>query len=111
FPVAGTLMIEPTVSESRTELNRFCDSMLAIPPETRTIKDGVWPGNNNPLVNAPHTAATIMADDWSHPYSWQQAGTPTGDRQANIYWPPVGRVHNAFGDRNLICACPALNSW
>ncbi|MGB2241230.1 MAG: hypothetical protein ACPH3B_05355, partial [Candidatus Puniceispirillaceae bacterium] len=63
------------------------------------------------LVNAPHTAAAIMADEWSHPYSRQQAGAPAGDRQANKYWPPVGRVDNAFGDRNLICACPPLDSW
>ena len=111
FPVAGTLMIEPTESESRAEIDRFCDAMLAIAAEIRTIKDGVWPENDNPLVNAPHTAAAIMADDWPHPYSRQQAGAPAGDRQANKYWPPVGRVDNAFGDRNLICACPPLDSW
>ena len=111
FPVAGTLMIEPTESESLAEIDRFCDAMLAIAAEIRNIRDGVWPGNDNPLVNAPHTAAAIMADDWSHPYSRQQAGAPAGDRQANKYWPPVGRVDNAFGDRNLICACPSLDSW
>ena len=86
-------------------------AMLAIAAEIRNIRAGVWPDNDNPLVNAPHTAAAIMADDWSHPYSRQQAGAPAGDRQANKYWPPVGRVDNAFGDRNLICACPLLNSW
>ena len=111
FPVAGTLMIEPTESESRAEIDRFCDAMLAIAAEIRAIKDGVWPDKDNPLVNAPHTAAAIMADDWPHPYSRQQAGAPAGDRQANKYWPPVGRVDNAFGDRNLICACPPLDSW
>ena len=111
FPVAGTLMIEPTKSESLAEIERFCDAMLAIAAEIRNIRDGVWPDNDNPLVNAPHTAAAIMADDWSHPYSRQQAGAPAGDRQANKYWPPVGRVNNAFGDRNLICACPPLESW
>ena len=111
FPVAGTLMIEPTESESLAEIERFCDAMLAIAAEIRNIRDGVWPANDNPLVNAPHTAAVIMADDWSHPYSRQQAGAPAGDRQANKYWPPVGRVDNAFGDRNLICACPPLDSW
>ena len=97
--------------ESLAELDRYCDSMLAITLESRTIKDGVWPDNDYPLVNAAHSTATIMADDWTHPYSRRQAGAPTGDRQAKKYWPPVGRVHNAFGDRNLICACPALNSW
>ena len=111
FPVAGTLMIEPTESESLAEIERFCDAMLAIAAEIRNIRNGVWPDNDNPLVNAPHTAAAIMADDWSHPYSRQQAGAPAGDRQANKYWPPVGRVDNAFGDRNLICACPPLDSW
>ena len=111
FPVAGTLMIEPTESESRDEIDRFCDAMRAIAAEIRAIKDGVWPDNDNPLVNAPHTAAAIMADDWSHSYSRQQAGAPAGDRQANKYWPPVGRIDNAFGDRNLICACPLLDSW
>ena len=111
FPVAGTLMIEPTESESLAEIDRFCDAMLAIAAEIRNIRNGVWPDNDNPLVNAPHTAAAIMADDWSHPYSRQQAGAPAGDRQVNKYWPPVGRVDNAFGDRNLICACPPLDSW
>ena len=110
-PVAGTLMIEPTESESLAEIDRFCDAMLAIAAEIRSIHDGVWPDNDNPLVNAPHTAAAIMADDWSHPYSRLQASAPAGDQQANKYWPPVGRVDNAFGDRNLICACPPLDSW
>jgi len=111
FPVAGTLMIEPTESESRAEIDRFCDAMLAIAAEIKKVKTGVWPQDDNPLVNAPHTAAAIMADDWPHPYSRQQAGAQDGDQQANKYWPPVGRVDNAFGDRNLICSCPPMESW
>lgn len=111
FPVAGTLMIEPTESESLVEINRFCDAMLAIAAEIKNICDGVWPQDDNPLINAPHTAAVLMADDWPHAYTRQQAGTPSGDQQFNKYWPPVGRVDNAFGDRNLICACPPMESW
>lgn len=111
FPVAGTLMIEPTESESLAEIDRFCDAMLAIAAEIKAVSDGVWPAENNPLVNAPHTAKAIMQEVWPHPYSRTQAATPVGNQQANKYWPPVGRVDNAFGDRNLICACPPMDSW
>ena len=111
FPVAGTLMIEPTESESLAEIDRFCDAMLAIADEINQVASGAWPQDDNPLVNAPHTAQTLLADEWSHPYSRQQAGDPVGNRQANKYWPPVGRVDNAHGDRNLICSCPPMEMW
>ena len=111
FPVAGTLMIEPTESESRTEIDRFCDAMIAIAAEIRAVADGTWPREDNPLVNAPHTADDIMADNWTHAYSRRQAGDPDGNYQANKYWPTVNRVDNALGDRSLICACPPMEFW
>ena len=111
FPVAGTLMIEPTESESLAEIDRFCDAMLSIADEIENVKSGQWPANNNPLVNAPHTAESLLGDDWTHPYSRQLAANPRGNSQANKYWPPVGRVDNAFGDRNLICSCPSVEEW
>ena len=111
FPVAGTLMIEPTESESLAEIDRFCNAMLAIAAEIKKVSDGIWPQDDNPLMNAPHTAAAIMADDWPHAYSRQQAGAPPGDQQSNKYWPPIGRVDNAFGDRNLVCTCPPMEMW
>jgi glycine dehydrogenase len=111
FPVAGTLMIEPTESESLAEIDRFCDAMLAIAAEIEQVADGKWPADDNPLVNAPHTSDDILADDWKHPYSRKQAASPEGNSQANKYWPPVGRVDNAFGDRNLICSCPSIEEW
>ena len=111
FPVAGTLMIEPTESESLAEIDRFCDAMLSIADEIELVVNGTWPIEDNPLVNAPHTADDILADEWSHPYSRRQAAEPNGNRQANKYWAPVGRVDNAFGDRNLICSCPSMDEW
>jgi hypothetical protein len=111
FPVAGTLMIEPTESESLAEIDRFCDAMIAIAAEIQSIADGIWPKDNNPLVNAPHTADDIMEDDWTRPYSRKQAGNPDGNHQENKYWPPVNRVNNALGDRALICACPPMEFW
>ena len=111
FPVAGTLMIEPTESESLAEIDRFCDAMLSIADEIENVKSGQWPADDNPLVNAPHTAESLLGDDWTHPYSRQLAANPRGNSQANKYWPPVGRVDNAFGDRNLICSCPSVEEW
>jgi glycine dehydrogenase len=111
FPVAGTLMIEPTESESLAEIDRFCEAMIAIAAEIQSIADGIWPKDNNPLVNAPHTADDIMEDNWTHPYSRKQAGNPDGNHQENKYWPPVNRVNNALGDRALICACPPMEFW
>ena len=111
FPVAGTLMIEPTESESLVEIDRFCDAMLAIAAEIEQVANGIWPADDNPLVNAPHTSDEILADNWTHPYSRKQAASPKGNAQANKYWPPVGRGDNAYGDRNLICSCPSIEEW
>ena len=106
FPVAGTLMIEPTESESQEELDRFCDAMIAIRQEIQSVVDGKADPRDNVLKNAPHTAAAIAADDWTHPYTRNQAAFPLPYLKAEKYWPPVGRIDNAYGDRNLICTCP-----
>jgi glycine dehydrogenase len=106
FPVAGTLMIEPTESESRAELDRFCDAMISIREEIRQVEDGTLDREDNPLRNAPHTAFVVTADDWGHPYSREQAAWPAPWTRDAKFWPAVGRVDNAYGDRNLVCACP-----
>ena len=111
FPVPGTLMIEPTESESKTELDRFIDAMLAIREEIRQVEDGHWPADDNPLVNAPHTASMAVSDSWDHPYSRKTGCLPATAQAVLKYWPPVGRVDNAFGDRNLICTCPPVSSY
>ncbi|AVT35158.1 aminomethyl-transferring glycine dehydrogenase [Plantactinospora sp. BB1] len=106
FPVAGTLMVEPTESEDLAELDRFCEAMIAIRAEIDKVGAGEWPKGDNPLANAPHTAAMVTGDEWPHPYPRSVAGYPGGvDRQAK-YWPPVRRIDGAYGDRNLVCACP-----
>ncbi len=110
FPVAGTLMIEPTESESKEELDRFCDAMIKIREEIRAVENGTLDKEDNPLKNAPHTAAEIVGE-WSHPYSREQAVYPVESLIDGKYWPPVGRVDNVFGDRNLICACPSIESY
>ncbi|WP_349971542.1 aminomethyl-transferring glycine dehydrogenase [Pseudomonas caspiana] len=110
FPVAGTLMIEPTESESKEELDRFCDAMIKIREEIRAVESGVLDKEDNPLKNAPHTAAEIVGE-WTHPYSREQAVYPVESLIDGKYWPPVGRVDNVFGDRNLICACPSIESY
>ncbi len=106
FPVAGTLMVEPTESESLVELDRFCDAMLAIRGEIDRVASGEWPVDDNPLRNAPHTAACLM-DEWDHPYPRSLAAFPVPGVQANKYWPPVRRIDGAYGDRNLVCSCPS----
>ena len=106
FPVVGTLMIEPTESESREELDRFCEAMIRIRAEIRDIEEGRADLERNPLRLAPHTAQDVVADDWDRPYSRQQAAFPAPWLTAHKYWPPVGRVDNTRGDRNLICSCP-----
>ena len=109
FPVAGTFMIEPTESESLAEIDRFCDAMATIRAEIDKIASGEWPPDDNPLANAPHPAVDVLADDWSHPYTRAQAAYPAGTNTAAVadkYWPPVSRVDGAYGDRNLMCACP-----
>ncbi|MEH6636806.1 MAG: aminomethyl-transferring glycine dehydrogenase [Halioglobus sp.] len=111
FPVAGTLMIEPTESESLAELDRFCDAFIAIREEIRAVQDGVLDSTDNPLSNAPHTLADAAANDWDHPYTREQAAYPVDSLRRYKYWPPVNRVDNVYGDRNLYCACPAIDSY
>ncbi|MEC6742072.1 MULTISPECIES: aminomethyl-transferring glycine dehydrogenase [Pseudomonas] len=110
FPVAGTLMIEPTESEAKEELDRFCNAMICIREEIRAVENGSLDKDDNPLKNAPHTAAEL-AGEWPHGYSRQQAVYPLPSLVEAKYWPPVGRVDNVFGDRNLICACPSIESY
>jgi len=105
FPVAGTLMVEPTESEDLAELDRFCDAMIAIRAEIDKVAAGEWPKDDNPLANAPHTAAMVTADEWTHAYPRSVAAYPTG-RHADKYWSPVRRIDGAYGDRNLVCSCP-----
>ncbi|MGJ9412260.1 aminomethyl-transferring glycine dehydrogenase [Aeromicrobium sp. CF4.19] len=108
FPVAGTLMVEPTESEDLAELDRFCDAMLAIRAEVDELSAGAWPVDDNPLVNAPHAGRELL--DWQHPYPVALGVFPTGATQ-DKYWPPVGRVDQAYGDRNLACSCPPLEAF
>ena len=110
FPVNGTLMIEPTESEPLEELERFIDAMLAIRQEAAKVQDGVWPQDDNPLVNAPHTAS-LLTSDWEHPYSRETAVFPVAGQSKTKYWPPVRRLDGAFGDRNLTCTCPPIESF
>ncbi|MDG4904488.1 MULTISPECIES: aminomethyl-transferring glycine dehydrogenase [unclassified Mesorhizobium] len=112
FPVAGTLMVEPTESEPKRELDRFCEAMIAIAGEAAKVAKGEWPLDDNPLVNAPHTAAEALAGAWPHPYSRMEAAYPAGDVDlAAKYWPPVSRIDNVAGDRNLVCSCPPLSEY
>jgi len=111
WPVAGTLMVEPTESEPKAELDRFCEAMMAIAGEAKRVEKGEWPREDNPLVNAPHTAAEALAGDWAHPYSRLEAAYPAGDMNAAKYWPPVSRIDNVAGDRNLVCSCPPLSEY
>ncbi|MDM7949607.1 aminomethyl-transferring glycine dehydrogenase [Hydrogenophaga sp.] len=105
FPVANTLMVEPTESETLGEIDRFISAMIAIREEIRLIENGTWPQDDNPLKNAPHTAASLIATDWSHPYSRELAAASQGHAVNTKYWPSVGRVDNVYGDRNLFCSC------
>jgi glycine cleavage system P protein (glycine dehydrogenase) len=111
FPVAGTLMVEPTESESLAELDRFCDALIAIRAEIRSVQNGVLDATDNPLTNAPHTLADVAASAWDHPYDREQAAYPVPSLRRYKYWAPVNRVDNVYGDRNLFCACPAIDSY
>jgi glycine dehydrogenase len=122
FPVAGTLMVEPTESEDLAELDRFVDAMIAIREEIDRVGRGEWPRDDNPLVNAPHTAAMVSSDVWEHPYPRSLAAYPgrnakaggaatAGVDRVGKYWPPVRRIDGAFGDRNLVCACPPPDAY
>jgi glycine dehydrogenase len=111
FPVAGTLMIEPTESESKDELDRFCEAMIAIRGEIQDVIDGKADRLDNVLKHAPHTAAAVSADEWPHPYSRQQAAYPLPFVKAKKFWPSVGRIDNPYGDRNLMCSCPPVEAF
>jgi glycine dehydrogenase len=110
FPVAGTLMVEPTESESQAELDRFCDAMIAIREEIRAVEDGRLHREDNPLKHAPHTAATLLSGEWTHGYSREQAAYPVASLRQQKYWSPVGRVDNVYGDRNLFCSCLPISA-
>ena len=111
FPIAGTLMVEPTESESLGELDRFCDAMIAIRGEIAKVEDGSWPREDNPLENAPHTMEACIATDWTHPYTREIAAFPAPWTRDRKFWPAVGRLNNALGDRKLICACPPMEAY
>lgn len=111
FPVAGTLMIEPTESESKMEIDRFCDAMIAIREEIRSIEQGQAPQDNNLLKNAPHTVLELADENWQRPYSRTQACFPKGVPATSKYWSPVNRIDNVYGDRNLICTCPPVEQF
>jgi glycine dehydrogenase len=108
WPVSGTLMVEPTESEPLLEIDRFIDAMIAIAREATLIEQGEWPADDNPLCNAPHTAEDLMADEWHHPYARSVAAYPAGVNVASKFWPPVSRIDNVHGDRNLVCTCPPI---
>ena len=110
WPVAGTLMIEPTESEDRRELDRFCDAFISIHGEIRAIETGESDRTDNPLRNAPHTAAGLLAADWSHPYTRESAAYPDEASRHHKYWPPVGRIDNVYGDKNLVCTCDSVEA-
>ncbi|WP_282175790.1 aminomethyl-transferring glycine dehydrogenase [Vibrio nereis] len=111
FPVAGTLMVEPTESEDLEELDRFCDAMIAIREEMAKVKNGEWPLENNPLVNAPHTQVDLYVEEWDRPYSRELGCFPSKATKSWKYWPTVNRVDNVYGDRNLICSCPSIENY
>ena len=111
WPVAGTLMVEPTESEGRAEIDRFCDAMIAIRAEVAAVAAGTLDRTDNPLKNAPHTVAEVAGEAWTHAYTRDQAAFPLPWVQAAKYWPPVKRVDNVYGDRNLVCTCAPLESY
>jgi glycine dehydrogenase len=111
FPVPGTLMVEPTESESLAELDRFIAAMVAIREEIAKIEQGLWPQDNNPLKNAPHTAASLMTADWDRPYARETGAFPLAALKQAKYWPSVGRVDNVYGDRNLFCSCIPVSDY
>ena len=111
FPVPGTLMVEPTESEDLGEIERFIEAMIMIRAEASRVAAGEWPADDNPLVNAPHTAASLIAGEWTHPYTREEAAYPVRALVATKYWPPVRRIDQAYGDRNLVCACPPVEAF
>ncbi len=111
WPVVGTMMIEPTESESKAELDRYCEAMLSIYTEAEKVKAGDWDPKDNPLKNAPHTMQSLISDEWSHSYSRETAAYPLASLRQRKFWPSVGRVDDAYGDRNLMCTCPSMDEF
>lgn len=111
FPVTGTLMIEPTESESKVEIDRFVDAMVQIRDEIKKVQSGIWPADNNPLCNAPHTQADVMSAQWERPYSREEAVFPNEATRQNKFWPATNRIDNVYGDRNFICSCPSIDAY
>ena len=111
WPVAGTIMIEPTESESLEEIDRFCNALITIKKEIDKVEKNEFDKIDNPLKNAPHTFLELTASEWSHKYSREQAAFPNEYLKENKYWAPVGRVDNVFGDRNLVCSCPSIEEY
>jgi len=111
FPVPGTFMVEPTESESKYELDRFCEAMVSIRNEIREVEEGIADKVDNVLKNSPHTAYHLSSDDWTHPYSRQRAAYPAPWLRENKFWSPVGRVDNAYGDRNFVCSCEPISAY
>jgi len=111
FPVSGTLMVEPTESESLAEVDAFCEAMIAIRKEIDKVGDGTWPVDDNPLRGAPHTAEALLASEWNHPYTREEAAYPLGKNWRPKVWPPVRRIDGAYGDRNLVCSCPPVEAF
>jgi glycine dehydrogenase len=111
FPVPGTMMIEPTESESKEELDRFCQALISIKGEMERIAAGEWPRDNNPLKNAPHTAEVVIADKWERPYGREVAAYPAPWLREHKFWPAVGRIDNVYGDRNLVCSCLPMEAY
>jgi glycine dehydrogenase len=111
FPVAGTLMVEPTESETLAEVDAFCEAMIAIRAEIDHVGSGKWPAEDNPLRNAPHTAECLLVEHWSHPYTREQAAYPLGRDKRPKVWPAVRRIDGVYGDRNLVCSCPSPEAF
>ena len=111
FPMPGTMMIEPTESEPKAELDRLCDAMIAIRAEIKEIEDGAAPREGNVLRNAPHTAASLLSDGWNAPYSREKAAFPLPSLRDDKFWPAVARLNNVLGDRKLFCSCPPIESY
>ncbi|MGB3376788.1 MAG: glycine dehydrogenase (aminomethyl-transferring), partial [Microbacterium sp.] len=111
FPVPGTLMVEPTESEDLGEIDRFIEAMILIKAEADAVAAGRWPADDNPLVHAPHTATSLISGEWTHAYTREEAAYPVRALVATKYWPPVRRIDQAYGDRNLVCACPPIEAF
>jgi glycine dehydrogenase len=111
FPVADTMMVEPTESESKRELDRFCDAMIAIRQEIAALESGESDRQDNPLINAPHAYASLVAEKWTHPYSRETAFFPVEQVREDKFWPPVGRIDNVYGDKHLACGCPPMEAY